>query len=59
MHYDMERGCAPIPDMVQCIDVALIYIEKGICRKFHRLMGPTAPLVNRGIQLCDNYLALL
>ena len=38
MHHDMEFRCALNPDVVQCVDMALIYIEKCICGKLHRLM---------------------
>jgi len=58
MHHDVERSCVLILDIVQGVDVALIYIKEGICRELHRLMGPSAPLIKHGIQLCDNYLAL-
>jgi hypothetical protein len=57
MHHDVERSCALILNIVQGVDVALIYVKEGICRELHRLMGPSAPLIKRSIQLCDNYSA--
>lgn len=59
MHHDMERGGALIPDIVQRVDVALIHVEEGIGGELHRLMGSTAPLIKRGIQLYGNYSAPL
>jgi hypothetical protein len=53
MHHDMERRIPLVPDMVQRIDVALINIKESVRRKLHRLMEPSAPLINGSIQLYD------
>jgi hypothetical protein len=53
MHHDMEGGVALVPNMIQCVDVTLIHIEEDVCGKLHRLMEPSAPLVEGRIQLCD------
>ena len=35
MHHDVECSCALILDIVQGVDVALIYVKEGICRELH------------------------
>ena len=55
MHHDVEWGCMVVLDMLQCVDMALINVQKGVHWEVHRLVKPTAPFIKSSIQLGNDH----
>ncbi len=52
-HHKVKSAFTFLPNMVQCIDMAMVYIQVCICGELCDLLFTSAPLVESSIQLAN------
>ena len=52
-HHKMECAIALCTDLIECVDMPLVHIKIGICRKFRSLLDTGTPLTQGCIELLE------
>ena len=50
-HHRMECDRAPLQNITECVDVALVHVEEGVGGELCRPMRPSTPFIEGSVEL--------